>query len=138
MALQITGQLTIGDANNIGNLNNYARLDIEDFQTVNSLGVMTSGTTEAIFCKIAIWKSKASYSAGKPPIQYFGSQVVNEIRSLYTIDSIAIATSPQSNLNSLPGKSLRDKSLYWEHQQVSAQIIADNPTFTVSIVDINL
>lgn len=138
MALNITGQLTIGDGNNIGNTSNYARLDIDLFQvSIGSPG--QSSTSEAIICRIAIWKSKPSYTNGKAPgIQSFGTQVTNEIPIQFVVDAATILTAPITNFNSLVGKSLYDKLLYWVHQQVAVQIIAANPTFTVSIVDINL
>jgi hypothetical protein len=68
----------------------------------------------------------------------YGTKTVNEINPLYIIDATEILTAPIAGFNSLLGKSLYDKFLYWVHQKVADKIIADNPTFTVSIVDIKL
>lgn len=137
MALNLTGQLTIGDANNIGNNSNYIKLDIDLFETQSgALGNFIK--SEAIIVKVAIWKSKASYNAGKPALQSYGAQVVNEIVNQYTIDSTTILTAPQANFNAILGKSIYDKLIYWVHQQVLAQIQIANPTFTGAVVDIQL
>lgn len=141
MAINLTGQLTIGDANNIGNNSNYIKLDVRRVPSGPSVAVGPMGgqsVLENIQVKVTVWKSKASMNNGKPPIQAFDNQVVNEIKSLYTINNTALLAAPQSNFASLQGKTLDDKWMYWVNQQVLAQIIADNPTFSGTIIDITL
>lgn len=138
MAINLTGQLTIGDASNIGNSVNYIKLDINRKVIISSGAFGDTSQAEVLIVKPGIWKSKPSYNSGKPAIQYFGSQVTNEIKHQYIIDANGIAASPAANFNSLSGHTLDDKFLFWINQQILALIIADNPTFSGTIVDINL
>lgn len=137
-AISLTGQLTIGDANNIGNTGNYIKCKIVDGETTNIPVQGATTRTDAITVSVCIYKSKASYNNNKPPLQPFDSQITNEIRSSYTISAATIASSPTANFNALSGHTLRDKQLFWVLTQVLNQIIADNPTFTGSVVDVNL
>ncbi len=137
-SISLTGQLTIGgDSTNIGNTSNYIRLQPELAELTTGTGI-TATRTPIIVVNVSVWKKKSSYTAGKPAIQAYGQRITNEIKNEYIIDAATIATSPSSNLNSLTGHSLYDKQLYWVCQKVLALIIADNPTFTGTIADINL
>lgn len=135
--ISLTGQLTIGDANSIGNASNYIKIRyITTELNVGDPALLVK--SPFIIVSVSVWKSKASYSNGKPALQAYDTQVTNEIKSQYLIDATAIATSASASFNAVSGKSIHDKEMYWIAQKVLALIIADNPTFTGSIVDINL
>lgn len=137
MAINLTGQLTDGD-NNISGNSNYIRITLKETE-LNSFNPPEAGTkSKMIVVELAIYRNKNSYNNNKKAIQNIGENRVIEIQPNYIIDAATIATAPQSNFNGLPGKSLHDKYLYWVHQQVLAQITTANPTFSGSIVDINL
>lgn len=138
MAINLTGQLTIGDANNIGNSSNYIKLDARRLPSNSASGPMNTPVLESIHVMVSVWKSKASMNNGKPAIQAYGNKVVNEIRSIYIIDNATLLAAPSTGFAGLQGKTLDDKWFYWVHQQVLAQIVSDNPTFSGTIVDIQL
>lgn len=130
--ISLTGQLTTGDSYGVGNNSNYLKLSYS-LQEINIDDIRPVPTrSTVIIVNVVVYKSRSSYSNAKQP------QTTNEIKTQYIIDATAIATSPASNLNSLPGHSLHDKEMYWIAQKVLALIISDNPTFTGTIVDINL
>lgn len=137
-AIALTGQLTIGDANNIGNTTNYIKVKIVDAELTGGLINGVATRTDAITVFVSVWKSKSSYTNGKPALQAFETPITNEIKTIYTISPATIATSPSANLNSLSGHTLRDKEMYWVLTQVLNLIIVDNPAFTGTIVDVNL
>lgn len=120
--LIVTGKLTNSDTVKIGDGTSYVRLTIIYNANGNSIDVL-----------VDVYKGKASYNNGKSTLPD-----VIQIHRSYSIDSATLATSPTSSFASQPGKSLMDKELYWIHFKIGEKIVADNPTFTVQIVDIKL
>lgn len=120
--LIVTGQLTNSDTVKIGDGTSYVRLTIIYNANGNSIDVL-----------VDVYKGKASYNNGKSTLPD-----VIQIHRSYSIDSATLATSPTSSFASQPGKSLMYKELYWIHFKIGEKIVADNPTFTVQIVDIKL
>lgn len=115
MALKITGQLTTQDYP-IGDNNIYLRFEYNHY------------CDNRVIINTNIFKSKQSYKDWKP------FPPVNEILQQYEIKDIP----PQSGFNSLAGKSLQDKYLYWLHEKVKAAILLVNPSFVITIEDIDL
>lgn len=120
--LIVKGQLTNSDTVKIGDGTSYVRLTIIYNANGNSVDVL-----------VDVYKGKASYNNGKSTLPD-----VIQIHRSYSIDSATLATSPTSSFASQPGKSLMAKELYWIHFKIGEKIVADNPTFTVQIVDIKL
>ena len=120
--LIVTGQLSNLDTVKIGDNTSYCRLTVIYNANGTSIDVL-----------VDVYKGKASYTAGKQTLPE-----VTQIRRVYSIDSATMATSPTSNFAAQQGKSLMDKELYWIHFKVGEKIVADNPTFTVQVVDIKL
>lgn len=135
-AISLTGQLTLSDSSNIGNASNYIRVKIIDAAVTSDPPNIVK--SDAITVQVAVWKSKSAYNSNRPALQAFETQITRQIKTAYIISAATIATSPQANFNSLSGKTLRDKQLFWVLTQVLNQIIADNPTFSGSVVDVNL
>lgn len=121
-ALIVTGQLTNTDTIKVGDGTSYVRLTVI-YNATGSVDVLTD-----------IYKGKPSYNAGKAPL----TSGILQVNRTYSLDSATMATAPTSGFNALDGKSLIDKMLYWIHWKIGEKIVADNPTFTVSIVDIKL
>lgn len=123
MALQITGQLTGNDGVPYKDTVNYARLYAEP-KDDNTLSVL-----------VRIFRNKLSFTSGGNHIG-----LVNEVDKRYKIDAILFASLPVNNagINAMPGKSVYDKFHYWVNEQIAAMIIADNPTFTILIKDVNI
>lgn len=124
MALQVTGQLTTYDNAPLKDTINYCRLSVE-----------FPDSADKIFVTVRTYRSRAAYLAGSTNIGR-----VNEINKVYVIDSVRLATLPinGAGIGAMPGKSAFDKMHYWINNEVANQIIADNPTFTVVIGDINI
>jgi len=137
MAINLTGQLTTGDANNIGNNSNYIRVEYMKQKMISSQIGGSDVEEEVVVVRIGVWKSKASFNNGKQPIQGFGARILNEIKERYILDAAILATAPIANFNALQGTTLHNKHLAWVTSKVLEQIILDNPTFSGTIVDIN-
>ena len=120
-ALKITGQLTNSDSVKIGDNTSYVTLTIQ-FEEDGTINVLTD-----------VYKGKPAYLAGKKTYPS-----VLQVSRVYSIDSATVATAPTSGFAALSGKSLIDKFIYWIHWKVGEKIVADNPGFTVQVVDIKL
>jgi len=92
MAINLTGQLTTGDANNIGNNSNYIRVEYMKQKMISSQIGGSDVEEEVVVVRIGVWKSKASFNNGKQPIQGFGARILNEIKERYILDAAILAT----------------------------------------------
>lgn len=121
-ALIVTGQLTNTDTMKVGDGTSYVRLTVI-YNPTGSVDVLAD-----------IYNGKGSYNAGKQPL----TANILQVHRTYSLDSATVAGAPSSGLAGLSGKSLIDKMLFWVHQKIATLIVADNPGFTVQVVDIKL